>query len=439
MEIIIIALFCATLLLCVVTDISILYALVAGVVYFWFYGRKKGFSFRELAQLSFEGIKTVKNILITFMLIGMLTALWRASGTIPFIVCSVTQLINPQIFILMTFLLNCLISLLIGTSFGTAATMGVICVTMAATMDVNMVLVGGAVLSGTFFGDRCSPVSTSALLISELTKTDIFDNIKNMVKSCIVPFILTCAVYLVMGLSSAGQGRAPDLYALFGREFTLHWTAVIPAAVIVVLSAFKVRVKAAMTVSILSALPICVLLQDIAVTELPKIIVMGYTAQDAQVAAMISGGGIISMLRVAAIIFISSSYSGIFKKTGLFDGIKHMVDKLANRTTAFTATLLTSFVAGAMACNQTLAIMLTNQLTDHTDSDKSRFALTLEDTVVVTSPLIPWSIASATPLAAIGGSAISIPFAVFLWMLPLWRVITETVKKRKNRQQKTNG
>ena len=215
---------------------------------------------------------------------------------------------------------------------------------------------------------------------------------------------------------------------------SLFLFAVIPAAVIVVLSAFKVRVKAAMTVSILSALPICVLLQNIAVAELPKIIVMGYIARDAEVGAMISGGGIISMLRVAAIIFISSSYSGIFKKAGLFDGVKDMVDKLANRTTAFTATLLTSFVAGAMACNQTLAIMLTNQLTDHTDSDKSRFALTLEDTVVVTSPLIPWSIASATPLAAIGGSAISIPFAVFLWILPLWRTVTETMKKHKNRQ-----
>ena len=138
------------------------------------------------------------------------------------------------------------------------------------------------------------------------------------------------------------------------------------------------------------------------------------------------------MLRVASIIFISSSYNGIFEKTGLFDGIKNVVEKTAHRTTAFTATLLTSFVAGAMACNQTLAIMLTHQLTDHTDSDKSCFALTLEDTVVVTSPLIPWSIASATPLAAIGGSAISIPFAVFLWLLPLWRTITETLKKRKS-------
>ena len=432
MELTIIALFCGALLFCVAMDFSIVYALFAGLGLFWFYGFKKGFGIKQLGQMSFDGVWKVKNILITFMLIGMLTAIWRTAGTIPFIVCTATQFITPQIFIAMTFVLNCMVALLIGTSFGTAATMGVICVTMAATMDMNMVLVGGAVLSGTFFGDRCSPVSTSALLVSELTGTDIFDNIKNMIKSCAVPFFITCTIYLVMGFSSAGQGVTPDLYALFGREFTLHWLAVIPAAIIVVLSAFKIRVKAAMTVSILSALPICVLLQGIPMTQLPEIIIMGYTARDAQVGAMISGGGIISMLRVASIIFISSSYNGIFEKTGLFDGIKNVVEKTAHRTTAFTATLLTSFVAGAMACNQTLAIMLTHQLTDHTDSDKSCFALTLEDTVVVTSPLIPWSIASATPLAAIGGSAISIPFAVFLWLLPLWRTITETLKKRKS-------
>lgn len=81
----------------------------------------------ELFKLSVSGVKTVKNILITFMLIGMLTALWRKAGTIPIIVCYAAQLISPALFLLMTFLLNCFISVLTGTSFGAAATMGVIC------------------------------------------------------------------------------------------------------------------------------------------------------------------------------------------------------------------------------------------------------------------------------------------------------------------------
>lgn len=431
MELIIIALFCGTLLFCVAMDISIVYALFAGLGLFWFYGFKKGFTAKDLGQMSLAGVWKVKNILITFMLIGMLTAIWRSAGTIPFIVCTATQLITPQIFIAMTFVLNCLVALLIGTSFGTAATMGVICVTMAHSMGINIVPVCGAMLSGTFFGDRCSPVSTSALLVAELTDTDIFDNIKNMVKSCAVPFVLSVAAYLAMGFVFTGKGEVPDLYALFGREFALRWVTVIPAAIIIVLSIFKIRVKAAMTASIIVALPIAVLVQGVEAAELPYILFWGYTTADAQLASMLNGGGIVSMLRVALIVCVSSAYSGIFEKTGLLDGIKHKIEAMAAKTTPFVATLTAALGAGMVACNQTLAIMLTHQLCDKTDTNNSRFALTLEDTVVVTAALVPWSIASGAPLASVAGPQSAIWFACFLYILPIWRAVWDMADKRK--------
>jgi len=431
MELIIIALFCGALLLCVALDFSIVYALFAGLGLFWFYGLKKGFGLKQLGTMSLAGVFKVKNILITFMLIGMLTAIWRAAGTIPFIVCTATQFITPQIFIAMTFVLNCMVALLIGTSFGTAATMGVICVTMAHSMGINIVPVCGAMLSGTFFGDRCSPVSTSALLVAELTGTDIFDNIKNMVKSCAVPFALTVAAYLAMGFVFTGKGKVPDLYALFGRQFALKWITVIPAAIIIVLSLFKIRVKAAMITSIIVALPIAVVVQGVQAAQLPHILFWGYTTADAQLAAMLNGGGIISMLRVALIVCVSSAYSGIFEKTGLLDGIKEKIEKLASKTTPFVATLAAAVGAGMVACNQTLAIMLTHQLCNKTDQDSSRFALALEDTVVVTAALVPWSIASGAPLASVAGPQSAIWFACFLYILPLWRAVRDILHKRK--------
>ena len=82
----------------------------------------------------------------------MLTALWRAAGTIPAIVSYCAGLMNPSVMILMAFLLNALVSVLTGTAFGTAATMGVICMTMAKAMGCNEILAGGAILSGVFFG-----------------------------------------------------------------------------------------------------------------------------------------------------------------------------------------------------------------------------------------------------------------------------------------------
>lgn len=433
MELTIIALFCGALLFCVAMDFSIVYALFAGLGLFWFYGFKKGFGIKQLGQMSFAGVWKVKNILITFMLIGMLTAIWRTAGTIPFIVCTATQFITPQIFIDMTFVLNCMVALLIGTSFGTAATMGVICVTMAHSMGINIVPVCGAMLSGTFFGDRCSPVSTSALLVAELTDTDIFDNIKNMAKSCAVPFVLAVAAYLVMGFVFTGVGEVPDLYALFGREFALRWITVIPAAIIIVLSLFKIRVKAAMITSIIVALPIAVMVQGVAAAELPGILFWGYTTADAQLAPMLNGGGVVSMLRVALIVCVSSAYSGIFEKTGLLDGIKHKIEAISRTATPFAATLAAAVGASAVACNQTLAIMLTHQLCDKIHGDKSTFALTLEDTVVVTAALVPWSIASGAPLASVGGPVSAIPFACFLYILPLWRMVWDMADKRKNK------
>lgn len=431
MELLIIGLFCAALLLCVAFDLSILYALFAGLGLFWFYGLKKCFNVKQLGQMSLAGVWKVKNILITFMLIGMLTAIWRTAGTIPFIVCTATQFITPQIFIAMTFVLNCMVALLIGTSFGTAATMGVICVTMAYSMGINIVPVCGAMLSGTFFGDRCSPVSTSALLVAELTDTDIFDNIKNMAKSCAAPFVITVAVYLAMGFVFAGKGEVPDLYALFGREFTLEWITVIPAAIIIVLSLFKIRVKAAMTTSIIVALPIAVLVQHVEISQLPHILFWGYKTADAQLAPMLNGGGVVSMLRVALIVCVSSAYSGIFEKTGLLDGIKHKIETLSYKTTPFVATLAAAVGASVVACNQTLAIMLTQQLSDKVYSEKSNFALALEDTVVVTAALVPWSIASGAPLASVQGPQSAIFFACFLYILPLWRTVWDMADKKK--------
>ena len=434
MELAVLSIFCITLLLCVLWNVSILYALVFGLLLFWFYGRRKGFCWHELIGMSLSGIRTVRNILITFILIGMLTALWRAAGTIPVIVCYAGRLIRPGVFFLMTFLLNCLVSVLTGTAFGTAATMGVICSAIAAAMNCNMILTGGAVLSGVFFGDRCSPVSTSALLVSELTGTNIFENIRHMLKTAFVPFVLTCIVYFLAGFSAETDGQAPDLHTLFSREITLHWAALLPALVILVLALFCVRVKTAMSVSILSALPVCVLLQHIPAESLPALMLFGYRASDPALASMLNGGGILSMAKVAAIVCLSASYSGIFQKTGLLDQIKHQLKFLSEQTTSGVAVLCTGIVSGMIACNQSLAIMLTHQLCCETEPDTDKFAVLMEDTVVVIAPLVPWSIAGGVPLASIGAPVSSVLCACFLYLLPVCTVTAGLLQKHRQKK-----
>ena len=428
----VLGLFCAGLLLCVVLDLPVLYALGAGLLLFLLYGRYRGFSWKALLRMALDGVLTVKNILITFLLIGVLTALWRAAGTIAVIVSCASVLIRPSVFLLMTFLLNCAVSVLMGTSFGTAATMGVICATMGAALGVDIRLIGGAVLSGALFGDRCSPVSTSALLVAELSGTVVFDNIRRMVRTALVPFLLSAAVYAALGLLTPHGGALLDLRALFARAFRLHWAALIPAAAVLLLSLLRVNVKLTMAVSILTAVPLCLALQRCAPGELLRVAWSGYRAADAEVGAMLSGGGVVSMLRVIGIVCLSSSYSGIFRKTGLLDSAQRAVMRLAEKATPFAAMVCTSVLSGMIACNQTLAVLLTNQLCAALKYDASDYALDLEDSVIVIAPLIPWSIAGGVPLAAVGATASAIPLACYLYLLPLWRLVTS--KRRKQRR-----
>ena len=291
MEWAVILLFCAGLILCLSLDWSILYALAFGFLLFCLYGRRKGFSWRELFSWALAGIFRVRNILITFVLIGLLTAFWRGAGTIPSIVSYTSSLIKPAVFLLMTFLLNSLISVLTGTAFGAAATMGVICATMAGPLGVPVWLMGGAVLSGVFVGDRCSPVSTSALLVAELTETNIFDNIRRMLKSSWLPFLAAALVYLIIGFLLPRQGESMDMRSLFAGEFAISPLALIPAGVIMLLSLLRVNVKWAMSASIVSAIPLCLLLQGMEGTALLKAAWSGYEAGDPALAALINGGG----------------------------------------------------------------------------------------------------------------------------------------------------
>ena len=419
MEVLTIGIFCALLIICIITGKSILYALLAGLIIFSLYGKKQGYSWRQISRMALQGAWKVKNILLTFILIGMLTALWRQAGAIPAIICYTVHLIKPSTFLLMTFLLNCLISVLTGTALGTAATIGVVCATMASALGIPSWMTGGAILSGVYFGDRCSPVSTSALLVAELTETGIYTNIKNMIKSALAPFTITCILYLTVSIQLHGKTEMPDLGHAFGSEFRLSWIALLPAAVILLLSVVQAGVKIAMIASIVTAIPVCIGLQNMAFTELPELLLNGFHSTDVTVAAMLNGGGITSMLKVGAIVCISSSYSGIFQATGILNGFQKMVCLLADRTKPYFAVLVTSILTSVMACNQTLAIMLTGQLCSRTEPDKLRFANNLEDSAVIIAPLVPWSIACAVPLTAAGAPGYSVLFAVFLYLLPL--------------------
>ena len=429
-SIVAILLFSLSLIFCLLLKYSVIYALIVGYIIFVTYGLIKGHDLKVLMKKSFEGVLTVKNILLVFVLIGMITALWRASGTIAFIVYMGSKLISPLILILLTFLLCSILSFLIGTSLGAAATMGVICVSIGKAMGINPYYLGGAVLSGIYFGDRCSPMSTSALLITELTKTNLYTNIKLMLKTSIIPFVTTCLFYLFLGLKSSTSPVGIDATNIFKENYNLNIVVIVPAILIIILSLFKVNVKKTMLVSIVISFIIAIFFQKESVTSLINYCVYGFHHSNEKLNSMMKGGGILSMLNVGLIVAISSSYSGIFKETKMLVLMKKYLKEFSEKTSNYFVIFLSSIISGAIACNQSLGIILTYELCEELE-DKQNMAIILENTIVLLAGLIPWNIAMAVPLKTIDIGLMSGLFAFYLYFLPLWNLFLGIVKEKK--------
>ena len=429
-SIVAILLFSLSLIFCLLLKYSVIYALIVGYIIFVTYGLIKGHDLKVLMKKSFEGVLTVKNILLVFILIGMITALWRASGTIAFIVYMGSKLISPSILILLTFLLCSILSFLIGTSLGTAATMGVISVSIGKAMGINPYYLGGAVLSGIYFGDRCSPMSTSALLITELTKTNLYTNIKLMLKTSIIPFIATCLFYLFLGLKSSTSPVSIDATNIFKENYNLNIVVIVPAILIIILSLFKVNVKKTMLLSIVISFIIAMFFQKESVTSLINYCVYGFHHSNEKLNLMMKGGGILSMLNVGLIVAISSSYSGIFKETKMLVLMKRYLKEFSKKTSNYFVIFLSSIISGAIACNQSLGIILTYELCEELE-DKQNMAIILENTIVLLAGLIPWNIAMAVPLKTIDIGLMSGLFAFYLYFLPLWNLFLGIIKEKK--------
>ncbi len=429
-SIVAILLFSLSLIFCLLLKYSVIYALIVGYIIFVTYGLIKGHDLKVLIKKSFEGVLTVKNILLVFVLIGMITALWRASGTIAFIVYMGSKLISPSILILLTFLLCSILSFLIGTSLGAAATMGVICVSIGKAMGINPYYLGGAVLSGIYFGDRCSPMSTSALLITELTKTDLYKNIKLMLKTSIIPFITSCLFYLFLGLKSSTSPVSIDATNIFKENYNLNIVVIIPAILIIILSLLKVNVKKTMLVSIVISFIIAIFFQKESVTSLINYCVYGFHHSNEKLNSMMKGGGILSMLNVGLIVAISSSYSGIFKETKMLVLMKKYLKEFSEKTSNYFVIFLSSIISGAIACNQSLGTILTYELCEELE-DKQNMAIILENTIVLLAGLIPWNIAMAVPLKTIDIGLMSGLFAFYLYFLPLWNLFLGIIKEKR--------
>ncbi|MBD1874556.1 Na+/H+ antiporter NhaC family protein [Nodosilinea sp. FACHB-131] len=419
------------LLLSAVRGIFIAYPLLLAMALFVGVLRRRGFSLRALATMGWRGSQKALPVIGVLLIIGAVTASWMAAGTVPTLVYYGLQVVTPHSFVLVAFGLASAVSLLLGTSFGTVGTVGVALMIMVAegeTSGFARPLIAGAIIAGAYVGDRASPMSSSALLIAAITRTDLYDNIRRMWRTSLLPLGLAIAIYA----GFAGFAPVPlaesSLVADLAAEFRLGPVALLPAGVMVLLSLRRVAVQRAMVASTATAIALAIAHQHYSGWQVLQYLLTGFHLEaDSPLSAIVLGGGVAAMLRVSLVVVISTAFVGIFAETQLLQRLERSLERVKTPGDRLRATTLVGTLSAAFGCTQTIAILLTQQLlgpTYHrTDAPPPALALDLENTVVVISPLIPWNIAGLVPATILGVNAGFIPFACYLYLLPLMSLV----------------
>ncbi len=418
--------------ICMGKGISLAWALLAGFACFFLVGLRRGTSAAALLKMAAGGMGTAFKVLRILLLLGLLTALWRAGGTVAFFVWAGVQLITPGTFVLVTFVLSGVFSLAFGSCFGVVGTAGVILMTIARSGGANLAVTAGAILSGIYLGERLSPASSSAALTAAVAKIDQHTFQMRMWRDTPVPLVLTLVLYGVLSALFPIREVDAQIVSALEEGFSLTWPTVLPALALLILPWLKVSAVISIAVSCVLSAGCALLVQNAAPREILRACVLGYRPNLPALTELMSGGGLISMVNVVCIVLLSCAYSGMFSGTGLLAPVTSRVGRLAGRIGLFGAHIAVSLGCCALFCNQTVGIVMSAQLLEEEYQDRPRLELAanIGNSVINLAGLVPWAIAASVPLTTMEVGAEVLPLAFYLWLLPLWCWVVETGRGR---------
>ena len=413
------------LLLAVQQGMPIFFPLLGAVSLLTLVYRAQGVPWLTLGRHLQTGVRQSAGVLSILLLIGGVVASWLVAGTVPALVYYGLQLIQPQWFLVSAFGLTALVSTLLGTSFGSAGTIGLALMIMARGAGGHEQWTAGAVIAGAYVGDRCSPMSSSAHLVAAITATDVYQNLRTMGRTSWGALGLSLAIYALASRYHPLTGVDHPLLMTIPQTFAVSPLALLPAALLVVLTLARVPVRRTLWVSLAGAIAIALTQQKASPATVLHTLLWGLQLPpDNALGDIFRGGGLWAMGQVCAVVLVSTALAGLLAGLGTFDPVGQWLARWRGARGVFGVTIAASLLTSAFGCTQTIAILLTQQIVQPRYGaarlGPEQLAVDLENSAVVIAPLIPWNIAGLVPATVILADASFVPYAVYLYLLPLW-------------------
>jgi Na+:H+ antiporter, NhaC family len=410
---------------------------------------KNGYSWEDVQRTGQIAFATIVTPIFILFAVGALIGTWNMSGTIPTLVFYGMKLLQPSFFYLATAMICALTSISIGSSWTTAGTIGVGLVGLATLVGVSPAITAGAVISGSYLGDKLSPLSETTVLTAQLAEIDIYTHLRAQVWTSVPAFLIAALVFGILGMRvtiAPGIDTSSELSQLDQLFWITPWN-LIPLVVLVILSVRRVPPQLAITASALVAGIMAPFLQHEAVmrfvndpTVSPPMayikgiwlsMATGYRANSGipVLDTLLSRGGMASMLKTLWIIIGAVTFGTLLEEFKLLGKLIDPLMKSAKTTGSLIGTVLATAIGlNIFAGDQYIALVLPSRLFrvefKTRGLEPQNLSRTCADGGTVTSPLVPWNSCGAFMAATLGVPTILyLPFCVFNYASPIMSLI----------------
>lgn len=439
--------------------VLILSAAVAALVAF-----KIGYTWNEIQKGIVKSISSAMASILILMMIGALAGTWMLSGVVPAMIYYGLQILNPTIFLVAACIVCSIVSIATGSSWTTAATVGIALIGIGSALGISEGMVAGAILSGAYFGDKMSPLSDTTNLAPAMAGTDLFTHIRYMTITTVPSILIALTIFLILGFTNSSDGVIEGKQAILSAidsKFNINgWLFIVPVAV-VVLIVKKMPALPALLIGTLLGSVFALIFQPELVAEVASTashdgmlfeffnnispaftnsflgsmqalfgdiaFTTGNTVLDDQ--GLLSAGGMYGMMNTIWLILSAMIFGGVMEGSGMLRRIAQAIISKVNSTgSLISSTVGTCVFFNATASDQYLAIVVPGRMYADTYKEKGlapeNLSRTLEDSGTVTSVLIPWNTCGAYHAGVLGVSTGTyLPYCFFNIISPIMTMV----------------
>lgn len=405
---------------------------------------RQGKGWNDIQQSAIDKIASVFPVILILLSIGALIGAWVFSGTIPMIVWVGLQIINPAYIVVTAFFAAALMSIVTGTSWGSAGTIGVALMGIATVIDAPLPIVAGAIVSGAYFGDKMSPLSDSTNIAALGAGADLYGHIRHMTYTAFPSFVVATLVFTFVQTGNGQPGGALSEAAnVMIRDiemvFRLEWFALLPTVVIFFAIARKWPPVLGIVAAAASGAVIGILGQGFDINDGLLALTTGFNVEMIHTAdagslsepflQLVNRGGVYSIVNTLVVIIAAFILAGAMDASGALKILVNGLLQSAKSVFSLVATTMaSSLVMLSLTSHGGVTCLIVGGL--YQDAYKERklapvnLSRSLEDSVTLMDPLMPWTVSALFMANTLGVPTLSyFPWAIFCLGGPVFSML----------------